>query len=291
MVAHHRCEASSAALLLAQGHLVPLAKSIPRCGHIVQVGEGVEGRVGVSVVLHSTVVRIESASAHSHTRFPACKFSGPHSLRNIPGHIVAIQTRNPGKRRVDAGRHAARRPDITVNRPAGMRDPVRRRISRNDARPRGLVSRRAHARKQPRPRDDHRPGAHRNQILKLGISLLDEIQRSLEIGVRSARAGAARDEQDFEVGGRGGEGVRGRDADEGAGVELVHRSHARPGGHGVHGLGEEGDVDFGGTGEGEESFVRAPDVEGFVGLEEDDAPFVRGASLLGGGMTADAYGL
>lgn len=191
--------------------------------------------------------------------------TGLHSLRNIPRNIVAIHARDPRKRRVNPGRHAARRPNITVDRPSRMRDPVRSWISRNDTRPRGLVSRRAYARQQPRSRNDHRAGAHRDQILKLGISLLNEIQRSFEIGIRSARAGAARDEQDFEVGGRGGEGVRGRDADEGAGVELVHRGHSRAGGYWVHGLRKEGDVDFGGAGEGEEGFVGAPDVEGFVG--------------------------
>ena len=172
-----------------------------------------------------------------------------------------------------------------------MWNPVRGRVGRNDGRPRSLVSRRAHARKQPCPRDNHRASAHRYQILQLRISLLNEIQRSLEIGIRSSRASAARHEQDFEVGGRGGEGVRGRDADERAGVELFHRSHSGAGGHGVHGLGEEGDVEFGGAGEGEEGFVGTPDVEGFVGLEEDDAPFVWGAGLVGRGMIADTCGL
>ena len=172
-----------------------------------------------------------------------------------------------------------------------MWNPVRGRVGRNDGRPRSLVSRRAHARKQSRPRHNHRPSTNRNQILELRISLLDEVQRSLEIGIRSACASAARDEQDFEVGGRGGEGVRGLDVDEGAGVELVHRSHSGAGGYGVHGLGEEGDVKFGGVGEGEEGFVGTPDVEGFVRLEEDDAPFVWGAGLVGCGVVADACGL
>lgn len=72
---------------------------------------------------------------------------------------------------------------------------------------------------------------------------------------------------------------------------LVHRSHARLGGHGVHSLGEEGDVDFGGAGEGEERFVGAPDVEWFIGLEEDDAPFVWRAGLVDGGALAYACGL
>ena len=213
-----------------------------------------------------------------------------HLLRNILRNIIAIMTRNPSERRINPSRNTARTPNIPINRPARMRDPVRRRISRHNALPRKLVRRRTHARKQSRPRHNHRTRTHRDQILQLRIRLLDEIHRRFQISVRGTSACSAGDQQDFEVGGRGGEGVRGRDADERAGVELVHRSHSGAGGHGVHGLGEEGDVEFGGAGEGEEGFVGTPDVEGFVGLEEDDAPFAWGAGLVGCGVVADACG-
>ena len=210
-----------------------------------------------------------------------------YSLRNIPRNIIPIQTRDPSKRRINTSRHAAGRPNIPIHRPARMRDPVRRRISRHNTRPRSLVSRRPHARKQPRPRHNHRPRAHRDQILQLGVSLLNKIHRRFKISIRSASAGATRDEQDFEVRGRGGESVGWGHADEGAGVELVHRRHSGLGRHGVHGLGEEGDSEFCGAGEGEEGFVGAPDVEGFVGLEEDDAPFVWRGGFVGCGVCAD----
>jgi hypothetical protein len=209
-------------------------------------------------------------------------------LRNIPRNIIAIVARDPRERRINTSRNTTGTPNIPINRPARMRDPVRRRVSCNNTRPRKLVRRRTHTRKQPRPRNNHRPSAHRDQILQLRIRLLDEIHRRFKISVRSASAGAAWDQQDFEVGGCGGEGVSWWDPDEGAGVELVHRCHSGLGGDGVEGFGEEGDVDFGTAGEGEEGFVRAPDVEGFVGLEEDDAPVVWGVGFVCCGILTDA---
>lgn len=211
-----------------------------------------------------------------------------HLLRNILRNIIAIMTRNPSERRINPSRNTTRTPNIPINRPSRMRNPVRSRISRHNALPRKLIRRRTNTRKQPRPRHNHRTRTHRDQILQLRIRLLDEIHRRFQISVRGTSACSAGDQQDFEVGGRGGEGVGWRDADERAGVELVHCRHSGLGGYRVEGFGEEGDVDFGHAGEGEEGFVGAPDVEGFVGLEEDDAPFVWGVGLVGGGGFADA---
>ena len=47
--------------------LVTLAKSISRSGHVVKISEGIKVRVSVSVVLHSSIIRIKSAFAQSHT--------------------------------------------------------------------------------------------------------------------------------------------------------------------------------------------------------------------------------
>jgi len=101
-----------------------------------------------------------------------------------------------------------------------MRDPMRTRINRNNTLPSRLIRRSPHPSQQPRLSNNHRPRAHRNQILQLRVRRLDVLERSVEI--RRAGSSSAGDQQDFDVGGGGGERVGWGDGDEGAGVEFVH---------------------------------------------------------------------
>lgn len=139
----------------------------------------------------------------------------------------------------------------------------------------------------PRTRRQRCPGTNGDQIPQARVdppNELNGLHDGLLItvsGGEGPRASASRHDENFEILGRGREGVRGDDGLGKVRAGGVHGEELRADGGVV--VREDGEGEVLGEGEHVEGVEGAEDVEGLEGWEDDDAVFGRGWLLLGVG--------
>ena len=171
------------------------------------------------------------------------------------------------KSEIDAGADTGRRPDFTVDDPAGGGDPVDVWAERDGFVPRRLVGGGIAAVEDACFGGEHGAGADGDEVLDRVESFGDEVDRCVEEG--GARAESAGNDEHVEVR-RGFECMCGDYFLEEGRVFGVHAWSDGFGGDGFHGFGDEGEIHLMIARGGLEGGERPEDVERFKGLVEDD---------------------
>lgn len=110
----------------------------PIRSNIVNRRKRVPVTIGIPHILHRTLLPVSnSPSEEDRAKF----VKKVHSLGNVPCNILPIKTPNPSQRNINSRRNATARPNVPINRPSGMRDPMRTLIDRDNALPSRLVRR------------------------------------------------------------------------------------------------------------------------------------------------------